>query len=156
MRKGTEAKTPIVVRPEAVERYLRQAFGPDARLIGVCEMGVDNQGMKEFGYGKPVCLTFETGGKTQSGVLSIMRGDKYGHQFYWDRAAILMFQHDAGARMEKHVHPLSLGYFDADDRLINPCPGSRPGFSSRPGTSCSRPCPRPGATNRCRTWCASS
>ena len=24
------------------------------------------------------------------GVLSIMRGDKSGHQFFWDRAAILM------------------------------------------------------------------
>jgi hypothetical protein len=118
MRKGTEAKTPIVVRPEAVERYLRQAFGPDARLLGVCEMGVDDQGMKEFGYGKPVCLTFEAGGKVQSGVLSIMRGDKYGHQFYWDRAAILMFQYEAGARMEKHVRPLGLGYFDADDHLV--------------------------------------
>jgi hypothetical protein len=123
MRKGTEAKTPIVVRPEAVEAYLRQAFGPDARMLGVCEMGVDDQGMKEFGYGKPVCLDFEVGGQARQGVLSIMRGDKYGHQFYWDRAAILMFQHDAGARMEKHVHPLGLGYFDEDDRLV---PVTRP------------------------------
>ena len=74
--------------------------------------------MKEFGYGKPVCLRFEVGGKVRQGVLSIMRGDKYGHQFYWDRAAILMFQHDAGARMEKHVRPLGLGYFDEEDRLV--------------------------------------
>ena len=31
MRKGTEEKTPIVVRPEAVERYLKEAFGDSAR-----------------------------------------------------------------------------------------------------------------------------
>jgi hypothetical protein len=123
MRKGTEEKTPIVVRPEAVEAYLRQAFGPDARMLGVCELGVDDQGMKEFGYGKPVCLNFEADGQVRQGVLSIMRGDKYGHQFYWDRAAILMFQHEAGARMEKHVRPLGLGYFDEDDRLV---PVTRP------------------------------
>ncbi len=123
MRKGTEEKTPIVVRPEAVERYLREAFGPDARLLGVRAMGTDGQGMKEFGYGKPVCLEFEAGGRTRQAVLSIMRGDKYGHQFYWDRAAILMFQHDAGARMDKHVHSLGLGYFDQEDRLV---PVARP------------------------------
>ena len=119
MRKGTEEKTPIVVRPEAVERYLREAFGPDARMLGVCAMdAAAGQGMKEFGYGKPVCLDFEVGGEVRQGVLSIMRGDKYGHQFYWDRAAILMFQHDAGGRMEKHVRPLGLGYFDQEDRLV--------------------------------------
>ena len=54
MRKGTEKKPAITIRPEALERFLAQAFGPDARMLGACEMGVDDQGMKEFGYGKPV------------------------------------------------------------------------------------------------------
>lgn len=123
MSQDTEKKSPIVIRPEAVERYLRQAFGPDARLIAIDEMGAGEQGMKEFGYGKPVSLTFSAGGKTHGGVLSVMRGDKYGHQFAWDRAAILMFQYEAGQRMEKHVRPIGLGYFDEADQLI---PVSRP------------------------------
>jgi len=118
MRKGTEKKTPIVVRPKAIEQYLREAFGPKTRLLQLGEMGAGGQGMKEFGYGKPVCLDFEVDGQVRQGVLSIMRGDKYGHQFYWDRAAILMFQYDAGSRMEKHVRPLGLGYFDKTDRLV--------------------------------------
>ncbi len=119
MRKGTEEKTPIVVRPEAVERYLREAFGESAKMLGVCDMdAAAGQGMKEFGYGKPVCLDFEVDGEARHGVLSIMRGDKYGHQFYWDRAAILMFQYEAGGRMEKHVRPMGLGYFDHDDNLV--------------------------------------
>jgi hypothetical protein len=123
MRKGTEKKPAITIRPEALERFLAQAFGPGARLVGACEMGVDDQGMKEFGYGKPVCLEFEAGGELRRGVLSIMRGDKYGHQFYWDRAAILMFQHATSGEMEKHVRPMALGYFDEDDNLV---PVSRP------------------------------
>ena len=119
MRKGTEEQPPLVVRPDAVERYLREAFGESARMRGVCALGSDGgQGMKEFGYGKPVCLDFEVDGQVRRGVLSIMRGDKYGHQFYWDRAAILMFQYEAGGRMEKHVRPIALGYFDQDDRLV--------------------------------------
>jgi hypothetical protein len=116
MRTGTEEKTPIVIRADRVEAYLRQAFGDDANLIGLCDIAAPGeQGMKEFGYGKPVCIEFAVGGARRSAVLSIMRGDKYGHQFYWDRAAILMFQHDASGRMEKHVRSLGLGYFDEND-----------------------------------------
>ena len=124
MRTGTEEKTPIVIRADKVEDYLRQAFGDDARLIGLCDIAAPGeQGMKEFSYGKPVCIEFTLGGERKSAVLSIMRGDKYGHQFYWDRAAILMFQHEASARMEKHVRSLGLGYFDAHDALV---PVTRP------------------------------
>ncbi len=119
MRKGTEDKTPIRLRFEDVERYLKEAFGPDAAMLGMCDIGTPGeQGMKEFGYGKPLCIRFTAGGETRKAVLSIMRGDKYGHQFYWDRAAILMFQYEAGGHMEKHVRPLGMGYFDADDRLF--------------------------------------
>ncbi|QLA20271.1 phosphotransferase family protein [Desulfolutivibrio sulfoxidireducens] len=119
MRTGTEEKTPILIRAQHVEDYLRRAFGDDARLIGLCDIAAPGeQGMKEFGYGKPVCIEFEAGGRRQSAVLSIMRGDKYGHQFYWDRAAILMFQNDASGRMEKHVRSIGLGYFDEDDALV--------------------------------------
>ena len=51
-------------------------------------------------------------------MLSAMRGDRYGHQFYWDRAAILMFQYDAGGRLEKHAQPLGLGYIDGRGQLV--------------------------------------
>jgi hypothetical protein len=124
MRTGTEKKTPIQIRTEDVERYLKKTFGPDACMAGVCDIGSPGtQGMKEFGYGKPLCIEFEAGGVRRKAVLSIMRGDKYGHQFYWDRAAILMFQYETSGRMEKHVRPLGLGYFDEDDRLV---PMARP------------------------------
>ena len=102
-----------------IEGYLKRAFGEDARLIGAGDIGnLDEQGMKGFGYGKPLLIVFEAGGKRREAVLSIMKGDKYGHQFYWDRAAILMFQYETSARMEKHVRPLGLGYVNGDDTLI--------------------------------------
>ncbi len=43
-----------------------------------------------------------------------MRKDKYGHQYLWDRANVLMFQYDAGQRLPKHAHPLDIGYFNAE------------------------------------------
>ena len=84
----------IDLKPESVAEYLRQAYGPDARLVDLGAIGtLDKQGIKRFGYGKPLLVRFEVEGEPMEGVLSTMRGDKYGHQFYWDRAAILLFQY---------------------------------------------------------------
>lgn len=102
-----------------IEEYLKRAFGDDAVLLGAGDIGnLDEQGMKGFGYGKPLLIRFQVGGENKEAVLSVMKGDKYGHQFYWDRAAILMFQFETSARMEKHVRPIGLGYVDAGDRLV--------------------------------------
>ncbi|SDN60372.1 aminoglycoside phosphotransferase family protein [Desulfonauticus submarinus] len=104
---------------QSLENYLQQAFGEQAKLTGIGEIGsLEEQGMKDFGYGKPLLVHFELNGKPNSFVLSTMKGDKYGHQFYWDRAAILMFQYDCAARMDKHVKPMGLGYIDSRGRLI--------------------------------------
>ncbi|WP_319543839.1 aminoglycoside phosphotransferase family protein [uncultured Pseudodesulfovibrio sp.] len=109
----------IELKIESIEAYLKRAFGDDARLVGAGDIGnLDEQGMKGFGYGKPLLLRFEAGGEFREAVLSVMKGDKYGHQFYWDRGAILMFQYETSARMEKHVHPLGLGYVDHSDALV--------------------------------------
>jgi hypothetical protein len=119
MRKGTESKPSLHIRQRSVERYLKSRFGEEARLLSLGEVGGGGlQGMKEFGYGKPLLIRFEAGGVTREAVLSIMRGDKYGHQFWWDRAAILMFQYAAGGRLERHVAPLGLGYFNEYDDLV--------------------------------------
>ncbi|MFZ5428086.1 MAG: phosphotransferase family protein [Thermodesulfobacteriota bacterium] len=118
MRTGTEEKTPLSVSSEKIQTYLRQVFGESTRLSWLGEIGQNGvQGMKEFGYGKPLRLEFSVEGRMKSAVLSIMRGDKYGHQFYWDRAAILMFQHETAGRLPRHAKPLGLGYFDARDRM---------------------------------------
>lgn len=104
---------------EKLESFLKQAFGKEAELIGVGEIGsLDEQGMKDFGYGKPLLIHYKLGLEKKSVVFSTMRGDKYGHQFYWDRAAILMFQYETAARMEKHAKPKGLGYIDEKGNLI--------------------------------------
>ncbi len=103
----------------SLKKYLKQQFGPKAELIEVGEMGAQGtQGMKDFGYGKPTRVKLQVNGDTREVVLSTMRRGKFGHQFYWDRAAILMFQYSTGGRMEKHVRPLGLGYIDEQDNMI--------------------------------------
>jgi len=109
----------IEIKWEGMEAYLKKAFGKSACLTGLGEIGsLDEQGMKEFGYGKPLLVKFTVNGEPGETVFSTMRGDKYGHQFYWDRAAILMFQYETSGRMEKHVRPMGLGYINAKGELI--------------------------------------
>ncbi len=103
---------------ENIERFLRRAFGSHTRLERVGRIGsLDDQGMKDFGYGKPLLIVYRCGGERREAVLSAMKGDAYGHQDWWDRARIIMFQFDAGGRMERHVKPLALGYEDDEGRL---------------------------------------
>ena len=109
----------IELKTERLESYLKSAFGQDAKVVGLGDIGsLDEQGMKGFGYGKPLLVRFQAGGRERETVLSVMKGDKYGHQFYWDRAAILMFQHATSARMSRHVRPMGLGYVNEDDELL--------------------------------------
>lgn len=109
----------IEIRREDLESYLRETLGPSVTLKGVGEIGVwDDQAMKEFGYGQSLKVTYEMDGREEQAVFSTMRGDRYGHQFYWDRGAVLMFEYDTSARLEKHVRPRGLGYVDEEGRLV--------------------------------------
>lgn len=102
-----------------LEHYLQESLGGSVRLKGIGEIGaLDTQALKGFGYGKSLKVTYEKDGQEHQVVISTMRGDQYGHQFYWDRAAILMFEYDTGARMEKHVRPRGLGYINEKGHLV--------------------------------------
>ena len=103
---------------ENLENYLKAILPGKIELTGIGEIGsLDEQGMKDFGYGKPMLINFMQDGTPVQAVLSAMKGDEYGHQFYWDRAAILMFQYETGGLMKKHVKPMGLGYIDDAGRL---------------------------------------
>ena len=109
----------IAINPANLECYLQESFGDSVELKGIGEIGsLGEQAMKDFGYGKSLEVIFEKDRQEQRAVLSVMRGDRYGHQFYWDRAAILMFEYECGARMEKHIRPIGIGYIDENDRLV--------------------------------------
>lgn len=109
----------IEMTKENIERYLQEALGGDVKLTGAGDIGsLDEQGLKDFGYGKPLLVRWERDGEPGEAVISVMRGDKYGHQDYWDRARILLFQYEASARLPRHVRPLGAGYMDAQGRMI--------------------------------------
>jgi len=109
----------IEMTKENIERYLREALGEGAILLDAGTIGnLDEQGLKDFGYGRPLLVRWERKGKLGEAVISAMRGDKYGHQDYWDRARITLFQYEASKLMPRHVRPLGVGYVNAEGRLV--------------------------------------
>jgi hypothetical protein len=109
----------VEMKLEDLERYLNDTVGPGVELTGAGEIGkLEEQGMKDFGYGKPLLISYKKDGREEQAVISMMRGDEYGHQFWWDRARILMYQYELGGKMEKHCRPLALGYLDEGGRMV--------------------------------------
>jgi len=110
---------PAGIDREALEAYLSASLGARIIVKEIHEIGSPGeQSMKEFGYGRSLNIVFEEDGRTREAVISTMKGDRYGHQFYWDRAATLMFEYESGARLEKHVRPLGIGYISRRGRLV--------------------------------------
>jgi len=104
----------IPVKTDAIKKYLKERFGGKVEILGVKKLGSFTDTIKKLGYGDTFLVTFRKEGKDRSVVFSTMRKDKYGHQYLWDRANVLMFQYDAGQRLPRHAHPLDVGYFNPE------------------------------------------
>ena len=106
-----ETMETIPVRLESLKEYLEERFGKPIEIVGSDKLGDFADTIKKLGYGETFLITFRMEGKDRSVVFSTMRKDKYGHQYLWDRAHVLMFQYDAGQKLPKHALPLDIGYF---------------------------------------------
>lgn len=105
---------------QAVEDLLCQRFGTGVELIATGPMGGDGeltQGMKGLGYGTPVLVRYRVDGREAEAVLSTMRGDHFGHQFWWDRAHVLAAQYTDAFHMDRHAPPLALAWSGGDGGL---------------------------------------
>jgi hypothetical protein len=110
---------------DQLQEYLEREFGPPVRILSVQELGLGRESkreeeheLKEFGYGKPYFVKFETeDGEIKEVVISTMKGDGFGHDHFSDRAHVLIWQHHAFNRLPKHVKSLDVGYFTKDGRL---------------------------------------
>ncbi len=94
-----------------VQAYLRERFGPSARLLAVEGMGRRGRGeIKKFGYGRPLLLRFSVRGREVEAVINTVKPSRFGHEFFYDRAAILLFQHRAFNSLPGHVSSLDAGF----------------------------------------------
>lgn len=107
------------VDPQRVEEYLRARGFEKARILDMRPLGQSSQaGLKSYGYGRPLRITFQDGDFRQDVVLRTMAPDPFGHDRRSDRARVLLDAHDLAGITPRHVEPLDVGAFDRDGRLV--------------------------------------
>ena len=106
------------MKPDDIAEYLKQVYKKEIVVTGTGKLGETEEGLKEFGYGKPLLIRFLADGEAKSAVLSSMRTEGgFGHDHFSDRAQILIWQHATFNRLPEHVRSIDCGYFTHDGRL---------------------------------------
>lgn len=112
---------------DAIERWLRDRHGqPDAVVVALRPLGVEDAGLKAYGYGLPLHLTWRAGGEEHHAVLRTMTPDPFGHDRRADRVAQAVLSHDTFDRFPLHVRPLEAGVIAADGSLVPMPAGGEP------------------------------
>ena len=106
------------MKPDDIAEYLSQVYQRRVTVTGTGKLGETDEGLKEFGYGKPLLIRFSADGEDKTAVLSSMRTEGgFGHDHFSDRAQILIWQHSTFNELPKHVKSIDVGYFTRDGRL---------------------------------------
>jgi len=94
-----------------VNLYLKERFGPGAKLTGMERRGKGTHGT---GY----LLTFTLPGEEQQVIMKSLSPSGFGHDHYSDRAQVLLLALSNYNEMEKHVKALDV-VGDSQDRFIS-------------------------------------
>ena len=70
--------------------------------------------LKGFGYGVPYLVEFTVDGEARRVVLETMKPGEFGHDYFADRAAVLLLQHSTFNRLPRHVRSVDVGSFATD------------------------------------------
>jgi len=74
---------------------------------------------KTIGYGVPLLIEYESDRALHKATLHTMPPGRFGHEHMADRAAILLWSHDAFNTLPRHVRSLDVGGFDHTGYMIS-------------------------------------
>jgi Phosphotransferase enzyme family len=109
------------LKREQVKRYLESVFRTKVRLGDLVRLGEtpNERDVKNFGYGKPIRVNYETGQQWRSAVLHTISTGPFGHEGMADRAQILLWEHQAFNRLPQHVRSLDVAGLDPSGKLTS-------------------------------------
>jgi len=110
----------LEINVESIEKYIKEVFGVETRLLKVEALGeaeYKEGEIKGYGYGTPLLLTVEDKSGIKKYVLNTIRPGQFGHEYTSDRAAILIWSYTAFNNLHRHVRAADLGYFTLDGEL---------------------------------------
>jgi hypothetical protein len=110
----------IELKPDQIQHYLKSTLGTDARVLSLEVLG-DPRGdeIKGYGYGKPVLIRYELGGKHRRAVLHTVSPGPFGHEHMSDRAQSLLWEYSSFNSLQHHVRSLDVGAFRRDGSVTS-------------------------------------
>src|SRR5262245_28762288 len=108
------------LQTEQLSAYLRSLLGQDVQGVRVTPLAAaPGASIKDFGYGTPLRVDFEAGGRPRTVVLETMSAGAFGHEHMADRAQAMLWGHDAYGQLPRHVRSLDAGAFGRHGRLMS-------------------------------------
>ena len=105
---------------EDLREYLSNLYDCEVEVCGVWRFGAEKtEGVKDlkgFGYGVPYVIEFRVKDKVKRVVLETLRPEGFGHDFFSDRAQILLWQHSAFNKLPQHVRSVDVGAFTVNGK----------------------------------------
>jgi hypothetical protein len=110
--------TSPVFTAATLEPYLSRLLGMPVRVVGLAPLG-EVAGVKGYGYGIPLRVVYEAGGRLRTAVLETVRPGPFGHEHASDRAQALIEAHATYGRLPLHVKSLDVGAIKSDGSLLS-------------------------------------
>jgi len=115
-----EASRETLIEPKQVEAYLRRRGYEDVELLELRPLGLETQeGLKAYGYGRPLRARFMAAGRENNLVIRTMSPDPFGHQRRSDRAEQMIMSFDTFPQIPRHIQPEDIGAFDDNGEMIS-------------------------------------
>ena len=103
-----------------IERYLQTVAGPSARVLDMKILGAsEGKDIKGYGYGTPIQIDYESGGRQHRAVVHTICPGPFGHEHMADRAGMLLWDHCAFNLLPHHVRSIDVGAFRRDGSAIS-------------------------------------
>lgn len=103
---------------QALQSYLTALHGRAVNSARVSRLGGGAGAEKAYGYGAPLRIDYRLDGEPRSAVLETVRPGPFGHEHMADRAQLLLWAHQAFARLPRHVASLDVGAVRDDGSLV--------------------------------------
>jgi hypothetical protein len=112
----------MTVSKRALEQYLKTLFGSSTRILSLKLLSgkeSDGRDIKDYGYGSPLQIDYESYGERRRVVLHTISPGPFGHEHMSDRAQMLLWDHSAFNQLPLHVRSIDVGVFRRDGSALS-------------------------------------
>ncbi|HUM70923.1 MAG TPA: aminoglycoside phosphotransferase family protein, partial [Chloroflexota bacterium] len=104
----------------AITRYLHERYGAPVDIQSIRELNGQPAGsdtLKQFGYGRPILVTYHVDGAEKSEVFHRIRHNAFGRERDDDRVAVVWLDYHTFNRLPRHVTAVDMLLHTPDGRL---------------------------------------